>query len=223
MQTFTAQKILFDLDGTLVDTAADLHAATNHTLQSIGREPVTLSQVRHMVGHGALRLIELGLEATGGRQDVEPKELLGTFLAYYEANISVHSMVYEGGFEMLKSLNDDGFRMAVCTNKPYAMAVSLLSKIGLRPYFEAVTGGDTFSFRKPDGRHLLETSTLISGTGKTLMVGDSSPDINAARNAGMDVIAVNFGYADVPPEKLGADALIGSLADLPSILDFEDA
>jgi len=220
MPLFTAQKILFDLDGTLVDTAADLHAATNHTLLSIGRAPVSLDQVRHMTGYGALKLIELGLEATGGTRDLDMETLRHTFLAFYRANICDKSQVYSGGIEVLECLKSQGFQMAVCTNKPHAMAVPLLEEIGIAHYFDVITGGDSFPFKKPDARHIINTIRMLTGSGAALMVGDSSPDILGAQAANIPVVAVNFGYPDVPVETHGPDAIISSLTELPALLAF---
>jgi len=218
MITFPVQKILFDLDGTLVDTAADLHAATNHTLSSVGREPISLDQVRNLTGYGAIRLIELGLDATGGRAGLDMTSLRHEFLQYYSQNICDHSSVFEGGFDMLNTLKEAGFQMAICTNKPEAMAVKLLDEIGISPYFNAVTGGDSFDFKKPDGRHLHKTSAMLEGAGNSIMIGDSSPDVNGARSAGFPVIAVDFGYPDRPINEMEPDAIISSLGDLPSLL-----
>jgi phosphoglycolate phosphatase len=215
---FTVQKILFDLDGTLVDTAADLHAATNHTLQSIGRAEVTLSQVRHMTGYGAVKLIEQGLEETGGLEGLNMEDLRQTFLAYYSRNICVHSALYDGCTQMLSDLKEQGFQLAVCTNKPYAMAKTLLTDIGIAPFFSALTGGDSFTFRKPDGRHLNHTAAMLTGTGQVLMVGDSAPDIMAAKDAGMPVIAVDFGYADGPIAPMKPSKIISSLAEVPALV-----
>ena len=223
MTHFTAQKILFDLDGTLVDTAPDLHAATNHTLQTIGRTPVPIDAVRHMTGFGAVKLIETALETTGGIDGYDFAELRDTFLAYYSENICVHSALYPHCLEMLNQLGGAGFQLAVCTNKPIGLAVSLLEKLGIFSLFGAVTGGDSYSFKKPDPRHLQETAGLLSGQGPTLMVGDASPDILGAQAAGIPVIAVDYGYADMPIEPLKPDHIISSLADLCVLLNLPTA
>ena len=218
MTRFSVDKILFDLDGTLVDSAADLHAATNHVLAHVGRKSVSLEQVRHMVGFGAKRLIELGLEATGGRESHEATALLPVFLSYYRAHIADGTRVFSGGFDMLNTLKDKGFSLAICTNKPLALTRPLLQQLGLAPYFGAVTGGDSFAFKKPDPRHLIETAKLLPGDGPFLMVGDSINDIAAAREAGAPSVAVDFGYTDIPPDQLGADCLISTLGELPALL-----
>jgi len=222
MTVFQTQKILFDLDGTLVDTAADLHAATNHVLSVLGRDCVSLEQVRHMTGYGAARLIELGLKATGGTTGLDMDTLREYFLEYYRKNICVHSRLFEGCLAMLQSLQNQEFEMAVCTNKPISMALPLLEEIGIASFFRAVTGGDSFDFKKPDGRHLLATSAMLNGKGPVLMVGDSSPDINGAKSAGFPVVAVDFGYPDAPLPDLKPDYIISSLVDLPALLTYAE-
>jgi len=223
MTIFNAQKIIFDLDGTLVDTAADLHAATNFVLQSLGRETVSLSQVRHMTGYGAVKLIELGLEATGGTDGLNMESLRKRFLMYYSDNICVHSYVFPDGKNMLRALVADGFQLAVCTNKPIGLALPLLEKLGIDGHFSVITGGDSFPYKKPDPRHILETAQQLAGRGGAVMIGDASPDILGAKAAGIPVIAVDFGYADTPLAELGPDYTISGFADLPALLKYESA
>ncbi|WP_262691509.1 phosphoglycolate phosphatase [Kordiimonas aestuarii] len=218
MTRFSVDKIIFDLDGTLVDSAADLHAATNHVLAHVGRKTVTLEQVRHMVGHGAKRLIELGLEATGGRDTHQAADLLPVFLKYYGDHIADGTRVFDGGLIMLNALKDKGFSLAICTNKPLALTRPLLQSLDIARYFDAVTGGDSFDFKKPDPRHLLETARLLPGDGPFLMVGDSINDIAAARDAAAPSVAVDFGYTDIAPHDLGADHLISHLSALPALV-----
>ncbi len=217
---FAVQKVIFDLDGTLIESAPDLYAATNHVLAYVGRHAVTLDQVRHMVGFGAKRLIELGLEATGGLDDHEPADLLPVFLDYYRAHIADNTHVFDGGVEMLEALKTAGFSLAVCTNKPMTLTTPLLKALGIEQYFDAATGGDSFSYKKPDPRHLTATAAQMPGTGAFLMVGDSINDIAAAKAAGAPSVAVDFGYTDIPPQELGANKVISSLHDLPPLLSF---
>jgi len=223
MTVFSTQKVIFDLDGTLVDTAADLHAATNHVLQSLGRDSVSLAQVRHMTGYGAVKLIELGLEATGGTADLDMESLRQRFLRYYRANICEHSCVFPKGETMLEALINKGFQLAVCTNKPIEMAQALLQSLNIDHYFGAITGGDSFSFKKPDPRHILETVSQLKGQGSAVMVGDASPDILGAKAAHMPAIAVDFGYADVPLVELAPDHIISCFSALPHLLEYEPA
>ena len=218
MTQFSVSKIIFDLDGTLVDSAPDLHGATNHVLTSIGRSPVSLDQVRHMVGFGAKRLIELGLEATGGAGEHDAAALLPVFLTYYRAHIADGSRLFDGCHDMLADLQSAGFGLAICTNKPMVLTTPLLETLGIDHFFGAVTGGDSFAFKKPDGRHVFETAALLEGDSRALMVGDSINDIAAAKNAGLPSVAVSFGYTDIAPADLGADCVIDALSALPGLV-----
>ncbi|WP_417461811.1 phosphoglycolate phosphatase [Kordiimonas sp.] len=220
MSIFNVQKIIFDLDGTLIESAPDLYAATNHVLAHVNRPHVTLEQVRHMVGFGAKRLIELGLEATGGMENHDPAELLPVFLDYYRAHIADDTHVFEGGVEMLETLKAKGFSLAICTNKPMTLTEPLLKALRVNHYFDAVTGGDSFAFKKPDPRHLLATAAQMHGDGTFLMVGDSINDIAAARATKAPSVAVDFGYTDVAPHELGADRVISGLSELPELVSY---
>lgn len=217
MSKIVAAKIIFDLDGTLIDSAPDLHAATNHVLSFIGRDHVTLNQVRSFVGHGALMLIEKGLKATGGMEGHSPLALRTVFLDYYRKNLTAHTRPFDGARDILEHFRAAGVGMGICTNKPSALVAPILEGLGLDHYFSAITGGDTFDFKKPDPRHILETASRIPGGGAILMVGDSAPDIDAARAAEIPSVAVTFGYSQTPAHELGADRVIEALPDL---LDF---
>jgi len=218
MSLFPARKIIFDLDGTLIDSAPDLHAATNHTLRHIGRDTVTLDQVRHMVGYGALRLIQLGLEATGDGNEYTPEELRPIFLDYYSNNITAHTRLFEGALDMLRHFRDTGIDLGICTNKPIKLTEPILDNLGISDLFGAVTGGDSFDFKKPDPRHILETASKMPGEGPIVMVGDSRPDIEAAKAAGVPAIAVSFGYSQSPVKDLQPDRIIDSLTELPALI-----
>lgn len=218
MFPISVRKIIFDLDGTLVDSAPDLHAATNHVLTSIGRASVALDQVRHMVGYGALRLIELGLEATGGQEGYKAEDLRPLFLEYYGQHVTDHTVPFDGVFDTLREFQDAGIKMAVCTNKPAVLAEPVLRNVGLEPFFGAFTGGDSFSFKKPDPRHILETAAMLPGEGPVLMVGDSRPDIEGAKAAKLASIAVSFGYSQTPVEELGADQVIDNFSELAALI-----
>jgi len=219
MKKFPAKAIIFDLDGTLVDTAGDLHAATNHILTSVGRDTVPLSAVKTFVGFGALKLIERGLEYTGGVAHHSIQDLKNTFLNYYLENIAEHSALYPGGQDVLDTLKKKNIRIGICTNKPYALAVKLLQELNIIHYFDAITGGDTFPYKKPDPMHLLNTAHQTSNEGPYVMIGDSSPDILAAKSANIPVIAANYGYSDQALEDLSPDATITSLVALMDLLD----
>ena len=212
--------IVFDLDGTLVDTAPDLCAALNYVLAAEGRPPVAAGEMRHMVGDGAAKLIELGLAASGAvPKAAEVEAWLPVFLDYYRAHIAEHSAPYSGVRETLAQLSRRGLRLGVCTNKSYEITRLLLGELGLDDYFGAVLGGDSLSFRKPDGRHLLGViEALGASTNDSVMVGDSANDVACARAAGVPVIAVAYGYTRLAPTELGADVLIERFAELPAAL-----
>ena len=208
-----ADTIIFDLDGTLVDSADDLTASLNHALSVLGRPPIDPSGVRAMVGHGARKLLERGLAATG---DVSPELIeagVAPFLDYYGANIAVHSGPFEGVEEALTSLDAQGLRLAVCTNKPVALAQQLVGELGWQKRFRAVLGADSRPYRKPDPRHLTETLAEAGGN-RAIFVGDSRTDADTAIAARVPLVLVSFGYSTEPVELLGADHVIGHFAEL---------
>ncbi|USG63231.1 phosphoglycolate phosphatase [Sneathiella marina] len=208
--------VLFDLDGTLVDSAPDLHGALNHSLTRAGRDLIDIAQVRHMVGQGARVLLERGLTATGGMPSAEIfEELVEEFFDYYEDHLIDHSVPYEGVVTSLELFKKAGVTMGVCTNKPMRFAVPLLQQMGLSKFFTATTGGDSFEVRKPDAGHIngtLEEMNFTKGT--ALMVGDSDSDISAARNAGIPSIAVTFGYTEIPVSDLNPTHIIDHFDEL---------
>ncbi|WP_262695030.1 phosphoglycolate phosphatase [Kordiimonas aquimaris] len=216
MTPIFAKKIIFDLDGTLVDTAPDLLAATNHVLHEINRAPVTLEQVRHMVGFGAMKLIELGLKATGGVNRQDTAELLQSFLKYYADNVAVNSRPFPDTINVLQALKSDGFGLAICTNKPHHLAKSLLHDLNMTQYFECIIGGDSLPYKKPDPRPILSAINALPGTGPAIMIGDSIADIDGARAANIPSILVTFGYSAIPHDELNADLTITAMADLPA-------
>lgn len=213
--------IVFDLDGTLVDTAGDLAASLNHALAHLGRPPVDPMAVRSMVGQGARRLLQHGLTASGADADALVEAGLPHFLAYYRANIAVHSRPFERAAQTLDALAADGRRLAVCTNKPEALARQLLGALGWDKRFDALSGADTWPWKKPDPRHLVDTVALAGGQ-RALFVGDSATDAATALAAEIPLILVTFGYADAPLASLGADRLIDHFDQLaPAIAAIE--
>ncbi len=213
--------ILFDLDGTLVDTAPDLAAALDHALTSQGRPVVGLDAVRSMVGDGAVALVERGLTATGGiASEQQFKAAVDAFFVYYAANLTTTSRPFPGVIACLEALRRDGYRLAVCTNKAETFTHPLLEQLQLTPYFDAIVGGDTFPVKKPDPGHITGTLARLGDSIKwAAMVGDSPNDINAAKAAKLPSVAVSFGYTRVPPAELGADRLIHHFDDLRAALD----
>jgi phosphoglycolate phosphatase len=208
--------IIFDLDGTLVDSAPDLTSALNHTLGSLDLPYVDQDNVRHMVGFGARRLIEQGIEAAGvSLNDDEIEAALAVFLDYYRDHIVDQTRPFPGTRAALKKLQRAGVVMAVCTNKPQDLSEKVLASLKLNHFFKAIVGADAVVNRKPHADHVLATLTAMGGTAEhAIFVGDSATDVNAARNADIPVIAVSFGYSTIAPEDLGADDLIDDMADL---------
>jgi len=213
-------RLLFDLDGTLLDTAPDLHATLNHCLKAADRPTVTLDSVKHMVGQGAVALLERGLTATGGMVCTENFEKLVTlFFDYYERHLSAHCYPYEGLMELLPVLKEQGCDMAVCTNKPVSFAKTIIKDLNLDTFFPVITGGDSFDVRKPDPGHILKTLDLMNNrSGPTVMIGDTHNDIDAANAANITSIAVSFGYSDTPANKLGANYVIDHFSELLPVL-----
>lgn len=209
MDKFPFDIIGFDLDGTLVDTSGDLTAAVNHALNSVGRPPLTAEEVKPMIGGGAKLMLQHGLNATGGIPDEEFKPLYRALLAYYEANVSVHSSLYPGGADLLDRLDEMGIRYAVVTNKFEGLAVKLLTEMGLIDRIATVLGADTLGIEnaKPSGAPIIEMIRRCGG-GKAAYVGDSIYDVMAAKNAGVPSVAVSFGFLHSPIEELGANAII---------------
>ncbi len=212
----TAPLVIFDLDGTLIDTAPDLIASLNHTIAAADLAPVTFDDLTHLVGQGARVMIRRAFELRG--QEVrEPavEPLLHRFLDHYKREMPGASQPYPGLLEALDRLTDAGFTAAVCTNKLEELAFPLLERLGLVDRFPVVTGGDTFAFRKPDARHILGTIEKAGGDPvESVMIGDSINDILAARNAGIPSIAVTFGYSDVPVAELQPDHVIEHFSQL---------
>lgn len=205
--------IVFDLDGTLVDTAGDLTASLNHALATLGRPAMDPPSVRNMVGHGARKLLERGLAATGEMTPELVESGVRPFLDHYAANIAVHSRPFQGVEEALSALEAQGLGLAICTNKPVALAQALVEELGWSSRFRALLGADSRPWRKPDPRHLHATIEEAGGA-RAIFVGDSKTDADTALAAKVPLILVDFGYSADPVETLGADHLIGHYRDL---------
>ncbi len=208
-----ADTIIFDLDGTLVDSAGDLTASLNHALSVLGRPAIDPASVRAMVGHGARKLLERGLAATGGMTPDLVEAGVRPFLDYYGANIAAHTRPFEGVEDTLALLAGQGLRLAVCTNKPVALAEQLVAELGWASRFDALLGADSRPFRKPDPRHLTDTLEAAGGR-RAIFVGDSRTDAETALAARVPLVLVSFGYSTEPVESLGADHVIGHFPDL---------
>jgi phosphoglycolate phosphatase len=213
----SASTIVFDLDGTLVDTAPDLISALNYVLDREGLPAVPLASARNMIGAGARKLIERGLELEGRAVSADDlNRLTADFIDYYAAHIADASRPFEGLETALDDLTSAGFRLAVCTNKLEWLSKRLLDQLKLSPRFAAICGADTFGVSKPDPAILKQTVARAGGKlTSTIMVGDAGTDIGVARRAAVPVIGVSFGYTDVPIAELKPDRLIHHMRDLP--------
>jgi phosphoglycolate phosphatase len=216
----TNTTIVFDLDGTIVDTAPDLLSATNHALGLVGLEPVTIGELHPFIGRGSMAMIEAGLAFRGKSVGkTERRRLHDAFLAYYADNVAVSSRPFEGVPELLDQLFADGARLAVCTNKFEALSKLLLMELGLADRFKAIAGRDTFAVCKPDPGHLTGVIAMAGGrAGRAVMVGDSDVDIATAAAANVPSIGVTFGYTLRPVRELGPGAVIDHYREFPAAL-----
>lgn len=208
--------LVFDLDGTLVDSAPDLVAATNHALADLGLDPIAAETLRGTIGFGARRMILEGLNQTGRTlPEAEVDRLLARFLAYYEPNIARESRPFDGVVAALESFRSRGARLAVCTNKRLALATHLLAELNLDGLFDAVAGRDSFPVFKPHPDHVLGAIRMAGGNPRhAVMIGDTVIDVSAAKAAAVAAVVCTFGYSDQPVEALGADAVIGHFSEL---------
>ena len=215
-----AKALLIDLDGTLVHSLPDLAAALNRLLAELERAPLPEAEVRTMVGDGVAKLVERGLTARGQSPSGDTlTALVSRFVALYETAPTDRTRPYPGVPETLRDLAADGWKLAVCTNKPEAASRKILDGLGLMASIDAVAGGDTYAVRKPDPGHLLETLTRLAVPAeRAVMLGDGRNDVLAAHAAGLPAILVSFGYSKVPAHELGADAVIDDFAALPAAL-----
>lgn len=213
----TSPLIVFDLDGTLVDTAPDLVGALNFVLQREGLPLVPVASARTMIGAGARKLIERGLEIEGRAMSVADIDRLTVdFIAYYRDHIADASLPFDGLHASLDNLEEQGFRFAVCTNKLEGLSKLLLAKLEMTGRFAAICGADTFGVSKPDPTILRQTVAQAGGDmSRAIMVGDSGPDVGVARRAGVPVIGVTFGYTETPIAELKPDVVIGHMRELP--------
>ena len=213
--------VVFDLDGTLVDSAPDIANALNRTLADAGRAAVTLAAVKTMIGDGARHLVARGFAATGEALDAAALERrYRHFLACYEgADAAALTRPYPGVIETLARLQSDGMRLGLCTNKPAQATRDVLRALALEPYFAAVVSPEEVSAPKPDPAHLRAVlAALDAAPADAVMVGDNANDVAVARAAGTAVVAVAYGYPRMDPRALGADLLIDAMRELPAAL-----
>jgi phosphoglycolate phosphatase len=208
--------IVFDLDGTLVDTAPDLMNTLNTVLGEEGLPPLAYETAPLLVGRGAKVMLERGFAADGKPLgEADASRLFDRFIEHYLAHICDHSRPFPGVLEALDRFDAEGAVLAVCTNKRTDLALAVLDALDLTRRFKAVVGPDMAPRPKPDASHLLRTVELCGGDPRrALMVGDSMNDVLSARNAGIPVVLVSFGYTDTPPKDMDADALIDGFDEL---------
>ena len=210
----------FDLDGTLLDTSMDLCEALNHALAIEGRPLVPADQVVRLIGGGTAQMLQNALAESGGPVDAGRFTFLQQKLVdFYADNIAHHTQFYPGAESMLDSLAAAGIRIAVATNKKESLALRLFSELGIDHRFATVIGGDTLGpGRAKPAPDMIHEYVARLGGGRTAFVGDTTFDIKAARAAGVPVIAVSFGFNDLPPMQLGADAIIDHFDELQGVL-----
>lgn len=210
--------LLFDLDGTLVDTLPDLTNALNEALRERGYAPLAPGEVKPMIGDGTPMLLQRGFAARGGAA-AEAEAMRPRFIEIYEANASNLSRPYPGVPETLAALRARGYATAVATNKPHHATGEVLRGMGLASLFDGYAGGDRFAVRKPDPGHLLGLVEVLGGdTKRAAMIGDSENDALSARAAAMKLILLSYGYARIDPAQLGADKVLDRFDELPGAL-----
>jgi phosphoglycolate phosphatase len=208
--------VIFDLDGTLVDTAPDLLNTLNVLFGRLGRRPIQLPEIRGIIGRGARSMIRKGAELTGGPfPETEVESLFQEYLVHYGRTLADSSRPYPGAREVLDALQARNIPMGICTNKLEGLSLALLGALDLRRYFASVIGADTLHVMKPDPETV---HAILRPVGvppeRTLFVGDSETDLKTARAAGTKIVLVDYGYSQTPAGELAADRLISSLKDL---------
>ena len=210
--------ILFDLDGTLVDTAPDLMAAHNHVMKKFGHEEKKMSDVKSLAGKGAWVMMQRSFKKEIQDENIK-KEMTKEFIDFYSKNIDRESRPIKGIFNFLKWAKSKNISMAVCTNKQERLAIDLLKKLNMYEYFEYTAGSDTFEFNKPDPRHLTNVVEIIGGDlNKTIMVGDSEVDAMSAYNAKLPFVLVKDGYTEKTEKEIKHDKLISDFVNFEKII-----
>ena len=211
--------VVCDLDGTLVDSAPDLCAALNTVLSEQDIPPVPFEEIRFLVGDGALALIKRALARSGASGRADVSDLYGRFLDVYRSRLTRESRPYPGVADTLEGLASRGHPLAVCTNKPESLARRMLDDLGLHWFGDAVVGGDTFAWRKPD-RRALEAAVARAGGNpeRSVLIGDSRTDVETARNAGVPAILVSYGYRTDPIEALAPDYVVDEFGAVAGVV-----
>ena len=217
--------ILFDLDGTLADTAPDLLSAHNHVMKKFGYETKNIDDIRDYIGHGAAVMIGKSIWSSAKKElskitDPKIKDgMINEFLNFYKKNIVVKSKLVNGVYEFLKWSKSNNISMGVCTNKQENLAVDFLKKIKIYDFFEYVAGRNTFDYCKPDPRHLTSTKDIMNGDIKnSIMIGDSENDAESAKSAGIPMILLEDGYTEKKIDQIYHDHLIKDYVGIEKII-----
>ena len=214
--------ILFDLDGTIVNTAPDLMEAHNHVMKKFGHTEKKLSDIKSLAGKGAWVMMQRSFKEEIKDEQIK-KEMSKEILDYYSKNIDRNSVPIKGSIDFFKWARNKNISMAVCTNKQEKLAIDLLKKLDMYKYFEYVAGCDTFSFNKPDPRHLTDVVEIIGGDlKKTIMVGDSEVDANSALNANLPFVLVKDGYTEKSEKEIKHDELISDFIGFDKVIEKYD-
>ena len=216
MQIYT---ILFDLDGTLVNTAPDLMAAHNHVMKKFGYDEKNMSEIKSLAGKGAWVMMQRSFKEEI-KDEIKKKEMTNEFIDFYSKKIDQNSKPLKGTIQFLNWAKSKNISMGVCTNKQERLAVDLLKKLDMSKYFEYIAGSDTFSFNKPDPRHLTDVVEIIGGDlKKTIMVGDSEVDASSAHNAKLPFVLVKDGYTEKSEKEIKHDELISDFVGFEKIIE----
>jgi phosphoglycolate phosphatase len=211
--------VLFDLDGTLVDTAPDLIRAHNHVMKKFGYPTKSINELKNAVGKGAKAIMAKGNGKWEWFDEKIKNEMTDEFLSFYKKNILHESTLLNGVKEFLKWCKNQNISMAVCTNKTEHLAIDLLKKIEIYDFFEYVSGHNTFKYCKPDPRHLLRTIEMLNGDkDKSIMIGDSETDANAAKEAEIPMILLKYGYTEKRSEEIYHNHLIKDFIGIEKII-----
>ena len=212
---------IFDLDGTLADTSADLLNAANVVLEPEGLPLLTLERDKSFAGRGAREMLRRSLSFVGrGPDDPAVDRLYQPFLEAYAQALAVETHLYDGVVACLDRLEADGWRIGVCTNKPEGLALQVLEALDVRHRFPAILGADTLPVRKPDPEHLIETARRIGADpARAVMIGDTLTDLSTARHAGVPCVLTSFGFAAQPLSELAPDAIVDHYDEIPPLLD----
>jgi len=210
--------ILFDLDGTIVNTAPDLMAAHNHVMRKYGHSEKKMEDIKSLAGKGAWVMMQRSFKEEI-KDEITKKEMTKEFLDFYSKNIDKHSVPIKGVIDFLKWAKNKKISMAVCTNKQERLAIDLLKKLNLFKFFEYVAGSDTFAFNKPDPRHLTDVIEIVGGDlKKTIMIGDSEVDATSAQNAKLPFVLVKDGYTEKTEKEIKHDELISDFVNFEKII-----